>query len=159
MCKALVKIIPGSDPSQVKEKRRHIACRDVGYIVKNQGEDHRGEQRLNEIPQWPQDGLFINRDNIPFNEQDEQIPVIPNLFKIQVYYLAFGAYFVEPVVLRLFQSLDELEGEIKKISSVIALIKKYSLSHLTLKIVFRKNISLSKLNQPLEKTIHPYPGL
>ena len=99
---------------------------------------------MNKIPQRPQDGLFINSDYIALNKKDQQVPIRPNLFKVQVYNLTFGAYLVEPIVFWLLQSLEKFVVKLRKIL-VLGHLLKNMLNLFHYKIIFRKNLSLGKL--------------
>ena len=69
--KAGREIIPDHDACQIKQKRRHGPCFDSCYFIKNDGKSNRGKQRLDQVPQRSQNGLFVNRDDVPFYEQQQ----------------------------------------------------------------------------------------
>jgi len=64
-------IIPDHNTRQVEQERRHSSGFDAGHFIENNGKGNRGEQGLDQIPQGPQDGLFVNRDHVPFYEQQQ----------------------------------------------------------------------------------------
>ena len=103
---------------------------------------------MNKIPQRPKDGLFINSDYIALYKKDQQVLIRPNLFKVQVYNLTFGAYLVEPIVFRLLQSLEKFVVKLRKIL-VLGHLLKNMLNLFHYKIIFRKNLCLTlRLSTP-----------
>lgn len=82
--------------------------------------------------------MFINSNYIALYKKDQQVPIRPNLFKVQVYNLTFGAYLVEPIVFWLLQSLEKFVVKLRKIL-VLGHLLKNMLNLFHYKIVFKKN--------------------
>ena len=49
-------------------------------------------------PQRSEKGLFINGGNIPFDKKNQQIPILPYFFKVEVEGFLFRGNLVEPGV-------------------------------------------------------------
>ncbi len=71
VCQASRKIIPNGNSRQIEQKSRHGSGIDSGHVIENDGKGNRGEQRLYQVPQRPQDGLFVDRHDIPFHEKHQ----------------------------------------------------------------------------------------
>lgn len=95
-------IIPDHDARQVEQERRHGTGSDAGHFIENNGEGNRGKQRLDQVPQGPQDGLLINGYHVPFHEQQQQIAVLPHLLEVQRKEFVFWRYFKQPFVIEIF---------------------------------------------------------
>ncbi len=91
-------IIPDHDARQVEQERRHGTGGYSRHFIEDNREGNRGKQGLDQVPQRPQDGLFVNRDHVPFHEQQQQIAVLPDLFQVQREEFVFGRYFKQPVL-------------------------------------------------------------
>ena len=71
------KIGPDDRAGHVEQEWRQAVGGQFGDVAKDDREDDGGQQRLDEIPQRPQDGLFVNRDEVPPHEEHDQIAGAP----------------------------------------------------------------------------------
>ena len=84
------KIVPGDIAAHVKQESRHSAAvRQSCHIAENKGKHNRREQRLDHGPGRAQDRLFILGDEVPFDKQQDQIPILPDFPEIEAENLCF----------------------------------------------------------------------
>src|SRR4029434_3221350 len=55
--------------------------RKAGYLAENHGVRQRGEERLEEVPGRPEDGLLVWCDEVSLDEKADQIAAAPQLTK------------------------------------------------------------------------------
>lgn len=72
-------VIPWRRSRQIKQHGGQPVRGHLGHATEDEGEGERCEQRLNEEPDGPQDGLLINRHEVPPNKHPEQIAVAPQV--------------------------------------------------------------------------------
>ena len=73
-------IVPGGDAREVKKKWWNAASAYTAQIIKYQGKNNGSKQRLDKIPQRPQNSLLIYRGNISFYKKNKEITITPNFF-------------------------------------------------------------------------------
>lgn len=74
---ATLEITPTNSACQEKEHGRHFACGNFGDLIEHQSEHEAGEERLEDIPQGAEDGLFVAGDEIPVDETINQVAIFP----------------------------------------------------------------------------------
>jgi hypothetical protein len=95
---AIGEIVPGSYSSQVKQRRGQAIGRDIGQAAEDKGVHDRREQWLDKEPERAQDGLLIERNKIPADKKPQQIPVLPDVFKIELEKRILGLKYKIPVL-------------------------------------------------------------
>ena len=77
-------ICPANAAGHIKQESRHYViprCIQSGQarqIAENDGKYHRGQQRLDDSPQRPQDRLLILRNEVSLYKQEKQIAITIN---------------------------------------------------------------------------------
>ena len=77
---AVCKVVPGGDARHVEERLWQAVSTEPCEVAKNESEDDGGEERLDKKPQGAKDGLLVERNEVSFNKQPQQIAVAPNIF-------------------------------------------------------------------------------
>ena len=77
---AVGKVVPGGDACHVEERLWQAVGTEPCEVAKNEGEDDGGKERLDKKPQGSKDGLLVERNEVSFNKQPQQIAVAPNIF-------------------------------------------------------------------------------
>ena len=65
------KVIPYGDSRQIKQKRRHCSGINTSNTIKYNRKSYRSKQRLNQVPKWSQNRLFIYRHHIAFYKKEQ----------------------------------------------------------------------------------------
>ena len=87
-------IVPGGDSGQVKQHGWEAIGGDLGDVAKNHRKDDGGEERLDEKPQRPEDGLLVKGDKVAVHEQHQQVAEMPDLTETEVNEFVFWGYAV-----------------------------------------------------------------
>src|SRR5947208_2487808 len=74
---AIRKVRPAGHTGHIKEQRRHVVRGKLGHFAKDDSEDERGEKRLEDMPEWTQNRLFVCSDEITPHEHRCEIAVAP----------------------------------------------------------------------------------
>ena len=83
-------VTPHHRPGHIKEELRQSVGGQAGDVAEDDRERDRGQQRLDEIPQRAEDGLFVGRHEIAPHEKRHQVPVTPQFAQAQVEQAALG---------------------------------------------------------------------
>ena len=83
-------VTPHHRPGHIKEELRQAVGGQAGDVAEDDRERDRGQQRLDEIPQRPKDGLLVGRHEIAPHEKRHQVPVTPQFAQAQVEQAALG---------------------------------------------------------------------
>ena len=84
------KIGPHHCARHVKQKLRQAVRGQAGDVAEDDREGDGGQQRLDQIPHRPEDGLLVDRDEIPPHEEHHQVAVTPQFAQAQVEQAALG---------------------------------------------------------------------
>jgi hypothetical protein len=58
--KAVCEVLPGNNAGKVEKERREAVCWKMGYHPEDYGEYNSGKKWLYDVPERPQDSLFVN---------------------------------------------------------------------------------------------------
>ena len=78
------KILPHADTTQIEQRLWNAIGGDASDTTKNhhiKDDRHRG---LDDPPKWPENGLLVTGNNVAFDEQNQQVTVIPYFLKIHL---------------------------------------------------------------------------
>jgi len=89
-------IAPGDGAGQIKQERRHAVGRQPGDLAEDDGEHDGGEQRLDDVPERAQNGLFVGGNEIPPDKQGNQVAIAPQLLQTPVKPSAMRSYSGRP---------------------------------------------------------------
>src|SRR5438552_7625540 len=81
---AIRKVRPAGDTRQIKEQRRHTVRGKFSHMPKDDSEDERGEERLDDVPERAQNRLFVLRYEIAPHEHSRQISIPPQITQMQI---------------------------------------------------------------------------
>ena len=81
---------PDGVAAQVEQVRRHAVGADAGNFTEDKGLHQTAEQRRQKQPRRAKNGLLVGDNEIAFGEQVDEVPVVPDLFQIQLQPLMFG---------------------------------------------------------------------
>ena len=73
------KLGPDKRAGRVEQELGQTIGGQLGNVAIVEGEDHRCQNRLDDIPQQTKDGLFVNRDEIGAYEEHDQVAVLLQL--------------------------------------------------------------------------------
>ena len=71
--------LPGKQGRQDEQGVRLAVGRQLAELAEEDGEDHHGEQRLEDRPGHPQSGLLVPQLDVAQGQEPEQLPVPPDL--------------------------------------------------------------------------------
>lgn len=77
------KVVPWCRARQIEQYGRQPVRGHPGHATEDKSEGERGEQRLDEEPDGPQDGLLVNRDEVPPDKHPEEVAVAPQIRQVQ----------------------------------------------------------------------------
>ena len=83
-CQAVVKVIPHHSARHVEQHLRQSVRGQAGDVTEYNREYHRSEERLDEEPEWSEDGLLVARDEITSHEHTDQVAIMPHIAQLQV---------------------------------------------------------------------------
>ena len=83
-------IRPDSVAAQVEQQRGDAICLDARDAAEDEGLHDGAEQGRQEDPGRAKDGLLVGHHEVPLGEQADQVPVLPDLFQVQVVPVVFG---------------------------------------------------------------------
>jgi len=78
-----LKIMPEHGPAVIKERVRNAFCPDIRQFPKNESVDYRCEERLENEPERTEDGLLVDRLDVPLREKHDKITIVPDLLKVE----------------------------------------------------------------------------
>jgi len=81
---AVGEVAPQDVAGHVEQELGQAVGGELGDIAEDDGEDDGGEQRLDQEPQRPEDGLLITGDKVTPHEEGDQVAVAPDVRKLQV---------------------------------------------------------------------------
>lgn len=84
LLEAVGEIEPADITRHVEENLRDAVRAHLGDAAEDKHVHQDGKDRLDQVPQRPKDRLLILHDNIAPHEEPNQVPVAPNLPKIQM---------------------------------------------------------------------------
>ena len=76
--------MPQHGVGHVEEHLRQPIGGQTGDVAEDDGEDDRGQERLDQEPEGTEDGLFIVRDEIAPHEEGDEIAVVPDVAQLEV---------------------------------------------------------------------------
>ena len=79
LLEAVGEIEPTDVARHVEENLRDAVGAHLGNAAEDEHVHQHGKHRLNQVPQWPEDGLLILDDDIAPHKEPDQIAVSPNL--------------------------------------------------------------------------------
>ena len=83
-CKAGSKIRPEHGSGKIEKNKRNSVSSNLGHLSENE-HIHKGcDKRLNKIPDWSKNSLFICYYKIPLNKHFDKIAVIPYVAKMKI---------------------------------------------------------------------------
>lgn len=80
----LIEIVPKQDASHVEERLWGSIGADAGEATEHKHVHDGGEDRLDDIPQWAEDGLLVLGDDIALDVHDVEVTIAPETFDIDV---------------------------------------------------------------------------
>ena len=92
VAKAGVEIVPDSVTGQIEQQHGNAIGLNAGDTAEDKGLDNGAEQRGQKNPGWTQHGLLIGHHKIPLGKQINQVPILPDLFQIQIQPVMPGGY-------------------------------------------------------------------
>ena len=75
---------PDHRAGHVEQELRQTVRGQLGDAAEDDREGDRRQQRLDQVPQRPQDGLLVDRDEVAPHEQHDQVAGAPQLAQAQV---------------------------------------------------------------------------
>ena len=75
-------ILPQAGTGQIEERSRYAVGRDAGDAAEHDHVHDDRESRLDDEPERAQDGLLVLGDDISFDKQGAQVPVLPQFLEI-----------------------------------------------------------------------------
>ena len=98
---AVGEVSPDDRAGHVEQELRQAVGGQLGDLAEDESEGDGGQQRLDQVPQRPQDGLLVDRDEVAPHEQHHQVAVAPQVVQVQL----------EQVPLRLDDQVHSLSSE------------------------------------------------
>ena len=81
---AIRKVRPAGDTRQIEEQRRHTVRGKLSHLPKDDSEDEGGEKRLEDVPEWAQNRLFVLSHEIPPHEHRREVTIAPQVSEVQI---------------------------------------------------------------------------
>ena len=81
---AIGKISPGYQAAHVKKEWRNFVRGETCNGTENDREDRRGKDRLDQKPEWSEDGLFVLRGEVALYQKVNQIAVLPDFLPVDL---------------------------------------------------------------------------
>ena len=79
----LAEVVPESDSGEIEKRLRDTVCRNLGQSSENEHVHQGCQNRLNDVPERPEDGLFVIGDNVTSDVHDKEVPVVPKAFEVE----------------------------------------------------------------------------
>lgn len=61
----------------------------MGDVAEDDGEGDCRQERLDEVPEWSEDGLFVDGDEVAADEEQDEVAVTPEVHEVEVEESAF----------------------------------------------------------------------
>ena len=68
----------------VEQKAWRTVRRKPGNAAEHHVEQHRGDKRVQDDPQRPQDGLLVHDGKVALDEHDDQVTIAPQFFQVHI---------------------------------------------------------------------------
>lgn len=81
---AVREIEPADVAGHIEQRLRDAVRAHLGDAAENEHIHQHGQDRLNQVPQRPEYRLLVLNDDIAPHEEPDQVPIAPNLPKIQM---------------------------------------------------------------------------